>query len=106
MFTPIIQFAHQSPFLFSLLMLGVYMIFNAFVAGMPAPKPTSSVAYEWTYNSLHALAFNLDKVVAAKFPQLAPGQTLASTTATTGADGSKTNATVVATGAPTTMGDK
>jgi len=101
MFTTIYQFAHQDPFLFSVVLLGAYMIFNAFVAGMPEPTPESSVAYRWAFSSLHALAFNLDKVVATKFPQLQPGQALASTTSVTGADGSQTKATVVATGAPT-----
>lgn len=101
MFTTIYQFAHQDPFLFSAALLGIYMAFNAFVAGMPEPDEHSSVAYRWAFGSLHALAFNIDKLAASKgFPQLQPGQTLAANTAVTGADGSQTRTAVVATGAP------
>jgi hypothetical protein len=45
-----------------------FWLFSAIASGQPAPKPTSSTAYEWIYNSLHFLSANLDKFMASKVP--------------------------------------
>lgn len=40
----------------------VWWIFSAFARGMPTPKPESSVAYTWMFNSTHFLLNNADKL--------------------------------------------
>jgi hypothetical protein len=41
-------------------------LFSAFTGGMPEPDASSGKAYRWTYNSLHLLAANLDKIQLKK----------------------------------------
>ena len=57
--------------------IAAYWIYSAVVGGMPAPDANSSKFYIWIHNSLHILAGNLSAAVAAKYPNLPTGGTVA-----------------------------
>ena len=52
-----------------MLYVGGYWVFSAVVGGMVEPTQHDSRAYKWVYNSLHILAGNMAKAVAAKYPE-------------------------------------
>lgn len=60
-----------------------YWAFSALVGGMPAPDSTSSKAYQWTHDSLHILAGNLNAAVSSRYPNLGTVQITDTTQKTT-----------------------
>ena len=44
---------------YTFIYLALYWVFSAIVGGMPEPITTSSLAYHWSYKSLHLLAGNI-----------------------------------------------
>jgi len=53
-----------------------YYIFCAISGGMPSPKPTAGVAYQWMFNSLGILNASLARLVATQLPNSTIGKTL------------------------------
>jgi hypothetical protein len=53
---------------------GCYYFFSAVVSGMPSPLPNDGRKYIWAFNTLHALAGSLGRVVARQVPGVDPVQ--------------------------------
>lgn len=51
------------------LWFGAYYVFSAIVSGMPSPEDGDGKKYRWAFNTLHALAGSIGRVVARQLPE-------------------------------------
>ncbi len=52
--------------------LALFFVYNQLVQAMPEPKATSSRAYRRLYRLAHAIAFNIQYALRARFPGYLP----------------------------------
>lgn len=71
---------HEHP---TLVVIGAYFVFSAFVGSMPQPPANSGMGYVWLYGFLHILAGNIAEAFKKRYPNLPQGTTVQQTTQTT-----------------------